>query len=167
MPVAEENERRAMAASELVYPLAFPKSVTHKCEICGKTATRMCSRCRVTFYCSEEHQTTDSAGIHEKICSSLASLRSKQTFLSSEEERVDRDREIRERKLHLTDVTRMIGEKHVSSTRTRTPTRLDRSHSTCRSFKITSRRPFQQLWHRSSWPSRFTVHAASSSFRPI
>ena len=163
MPVAEENERRAMAASELVYPLAFPKSVTHKCEICGKTATRMCSKCRVTYYCSEEHQTADSVGIHEKICSSLASLRSKQTFLPSEEERVERDREIRERKLHLTDVTRMIGEKHVSST----PPLPDHPHSTCRSFKITSKRPFQQRWRRSSWPSRFTVHAASSSFRPI
>ena len=146
--VAEENERRAMTASELVYPLAFPKSVSHKCEICGKTATRMCSRCRVTYYCSEDHQTADSVGIHEKICSSLASLRSKQTFLPSEEERVERDREIRDRKIHLTDVTRMIGEKHVS--RTSALLNRDRSHCIRRSFKITSRRLSQRHWPHSS-----------------
>lgn len=104
-----------MATSELVYPLAFPKTVAHKCEICGKTASRMCSKCRVTYYCSEEHQTADNIGIHEKICSALGALRSKQAFLPSEEERRERDREIREKKVHLAEVTRMIGERHVKS----------------------------------------------------
>jgi hypothetical protein len=102
-----------MATTELVYPLAFPKSVVHKCEICGKTASRMCSKCRVTYYCSEEHQTADNVGIHDKICSTLASIRSKQPFLPSEEERRERDRELHDRKIHLIEVTRMIGEKHV------------------------------------------------------
>lgn len=102
-----------MATTELVYPLAFPKSVVHKCEICGKTASRMCSKCRVTYYCSEEHQTADNVGIHDKICSTLASLRLKQPFLPSEEERREREREIRDRKIHLIEVTRMIGERHV------------------------------------------------------
>jgi hypothetical protein len=102
-----------MATTELVYPLAFPKTVSHKCEICGKTASRMCSKCRVTYYCSEEHQTADNVGIHDKICSTLSSLRSKQPFLPSEEERRERDREIRDRKIHLIEVTRMIGERHV------------------------------------------------------
>jgi hypothetical protein len=102
-----------MATAELVYPLAFPKSIAHKCEICGKTASRMCSKCRVTYYCSEEHQSVDVLGIHDKICSTLATLRSKQPFLPSEEERRDRDRETRDRKLHLIEVTRMIGERHV------------------------------------------------------
>ncbi|CAF0772669.1 unnamed protein product [Rotaria sordida] len=102
-----------MATTELVYPLAFPKSVVHKCEICGKTASRMCSKCRVTYYCSEEHQTADNIGIHDKICSTLTSLRLKQPFLPSEEERRERDREIRDRKIHLVEVTRMIGERHV------------------------------------------------------
>ncbi|CAF2751703.1 unnamed protein product [Rotaria sp. Silwood2] len=102
-----------MATTELVYPLAFPKSVVHKCEICGKIASRMCSKCRVTYYCSEEHQTADNIGIHDKICSTLASLRLKQPFLPSEEERRERDREIRDRKIHLIEVTRMIGERHV------------------------------------------------------
>lgn len=104
-----------MATSELVYPLAFPKTVAHKCEICGKTASRMCSKCRVTYYCSEEHQTADNIGIHDKICSALAALRSKQPFLPSEEERRERDREVREKKVHLVEVTRMIGERHVTS----------------------------------------------------
>jgi hypothetical protein len=102
-----------MATAELVYPLAFPKSIAHKCEICGKTASRMCSKCRVTYYCSEEHQTADNVGIHDKICSTLSSLRSKQPFLPSEEERRERDREIRDRKIHLIEMTRMIGERHV------------------------------------------------------
>jgi hypothetical protein len=105
--------KERMATTELVYPLAFPKSVAHKCEICGKTASRMCSKCRVTYYCSEEHQTADNVGIHDKICSTLSSLRSKQPFLPSEEERRERDREIRDRKIHLIEMTRMIGERHV------------------------------------------------------
>jgi hypothetical protein len=104
-----------MAATELVYPLAFPKSVVHKCEICGKTATRLCTLCRVTYYCSEEHQTADHIGIHDKLCTALAVLRSKQPFLPSEEERVERDRVTREKKIHLTKMTRMIGERHVRS----------------------------------------------------
>ncbi|CAF1026825.1 unnamed protein product [Adineta ricciae] len=106
-----------MATTEIVYPLAFPKSVAHKCEICGKTASRMCAKCRVTYYCSEEHQATDSNGIHDKICSTLATIRAKQPFLPSEEERRDRDREIREKKLRLIEVTRMIGERHVFQSR--------------------------------------------------
>ncbi|CAF1378936.1 unnamed protein product [Adineta steineri] len=106
-----------MATAELVYPLAFPKSIAHKCEICGKTASRMCAKCRVTFYCSEEHQIADNVGIHDKICPTLATLRSKQPFLPSEEERRDRDHEIREKKLHLIEVTRMIGERHVFQNR--------------------------------------------------
>jgi hypothetical protein len=105
--------KERMATAELVYPLAFPKSIAHKCEICGKTASRMCSKCRVTYYCSEEHQTADNVGIHDKICSTLSSLRSKQPFLPSEEERRERDREIRDRKIHLIEMTRMIGERHV------------------------------------------------------
>ena len=105
--------KEGMATTEIVYPLAFPKSISHKCEICGKTASRMCAKCRVTYYCSEEHQATDSNGIHDKICSALATIRAKQPFLPSEEERRDRDREIREKKLHLIEVTRMIGERHV------------------------------------------------------
>ena len=119
---SKNEERMATTSStELVYPLAFPKSIAHKCEICGKTATRMCTQCRVTYYCSEEHQTADNLGIHEKICSTLASLRSKQSFLPSEEERLERDREIREKKIHLTEMTRMIGERHVSLPRTSIP----------------------------------------------
>lgn len=102
-----------MATTELVYPLAFPKSIAHKCEICGKTASRMCAKCRVTYYCSEEHQAADNAGIHEKICPTLAILRAKQPFLPSEEERCDRDRELRDKKLHLIETTQMIGERHV------------------------------------------------------
>jgi len=108
-----EKIKERMATTEIVYPLAFPKSVVHKCEICGKTASRMCTKCRVTYYCSEEHQTADNIGIHDKICSTLASLRSKQPFLPSEEERRERDRELRDRKIHLIEVTRMIGERHV------------------------------------------------------
>jgi len=108
-----EKIKERMATTEIVYPLAFPKSVVHKCEICGKTASRMCTKCRVTYYCSEEHQTADNIGIHDKICSTLASLRSKQPFLPSEEERRERDRELRDRKIHLMEVTRMIGERHV------------------------------------------------------
>jgi hypothetical protein len=129
-----------MATTELVYPLAFPKSVVHKCEICGKTASRMCSKCRVTYYCSEEHQAADNLGIHDKICSTLASLRSKQPFLPSEEERRERDRELRDRKIQLIEVTRMIGERHVKFLLRKA---LIDHFISIRSFKIVLKRPYQ------------------------
>ena len=143
-----KNEERmaATASTELVYPLAFPKSISHKCEICGKTATRMCTQCRVTYYCSEEHQTADNVGIHEKICSALSALRSKQSFLPSEEERLERDREIRERKIHLTEMTRMIGERHVSSPIC--TALLSIFTSSNRFSKIDSTQPFLPRWLR-------------------
>lgn len=149
-----------MATSELVYPLAFPKTVAHKCEICGKTASRMCSKCRVTYYCSEEHQTADNVGIHEKICSALTSLRSKQPFLPSEEERRERDREIRERKVHLVEVTRMIGERHVKSLLFHLFRTIDRISS--RFFKTVTKQLFPQHLHHLNLPLKSMVHEMSN-----
>ncbi|CAF1223472.1 unnamed protein product, partial [Didymodactylos carnosus] len=102
-----------MVTAEIVYPLAFPKNTSYKCEICDKPANRVCKKCHCTYYCSEEHQTTDWNGIHEKICKSLEDLRKKQVFLLSEEERREKDRETRERKINLMEMTRMIGQRHL------------------------------------------------------
>ncbi len=156
-----------MATTELVYPLAFPKSVVHKCEICGKTASRMCSKCRVTYYCSEEHQTADNVGIHDKICSTLSSLRSKQSFLPSEDERRERDRELRDRKIHLIEVTRMIGEKHVKLLVLRKKKFFIYNFISIRSFKIVLKLQYQQRLLHLNYLLKFMVHEMLNSFHHI
>lgn len=41
-------------ARDIVYPLAFPKGIKHLCELCQKPATKICERCRVTYYWYEK-----------------------------------------------------------------------------------------------------------------
>eukprot|EP00033_Pygsuia_biforma_P002754 GCRY01003043.1.p1 GENE.GCRY01003043.1~~GCRY01003043.1.p1 ORF type:complete len:372 (+),score=89.21 GCRY01003043.1:143-1258(+) len=87
-------------------PLSHPKGVKLTCELCGKPAEIQCARCRVTYYCSKEHQKLDYDGIHSKICLSLVTLRTPPTFLGSEEDRKEREDELRLRKSALLDLTK-------------------------------------------------------------
>jgi len=67
-------------------PLANPKGVKLCCELCAKPAFISCTKCRVTYYCDEEHQNIDWIGIHEKICHLLPALRMPVPFTSGSEE---------------------------------------------------------------------------------
>uniref|UniRef100_A0A8C2WZV2 Zinc finger, MYND-type containing 12 n=1 Tax=Cyclopterus lumpus TaxID=8103 RepID=A0A8C2WZV2_CYCLU len=58
-----------------VVPLAFPRGKDTLCELCQGAARLQCSECRVTFYCTAEHQQADWVGIHERICQLLVPIR--------------------------------------------------------------------------------------------
>lgn len=92
-------------------PLANPKGVKLLCELCQKPAYLQCTSCRVTYYCSEEHQKVDWVGIHEKICSLLVPLRTPLPLVSSEEERKHRQEQLLQRQKQMIDMTRTEGSK--------------------------------------------------------
>lgn len=92
-------------------PLANPKGVKLLCELCQKPAYLQCTSCRVTYYCSEEHQKVDLVGIHEKICSLLVPLRTPIPLVSSEEERKHRQHQLLQRQKQMIDMTRTEGSK--------------------------------------------------------
>lgn len=92
-------------------PLANPKGVKLLCELCQKPAYLQCTSCRVTYYCSEEHQKIDRIGIHDKICSLLLPLRTPLPLVSSEEERRHRQEQLLQRQKQMIDLTRTEGSK--------------------------------------------------------
>jgi hypothetical protein len=67
--------------------LSAPKGVKYQCEICGKSAHLQCPQCRLTYYCSKEHQATDWNGVHVRVCPLVEALRAPAGFLGSAEER--------------------------------------------------------------------------------
>ncbi|ELT99877.1 hypothetical protein CAPTEDRAFT_225144 [Capitella teleta] len=92
-------------------PLANPKGVDLKCELCQKPAFIQCTQCRVTYYCGVEHQKADWLGIHEKICPLLVPLRTAVPFLASEEERQHRQEQLLHRQKQMIELTRTTGQK--------------------------------------------------------
>mmetsp|Transcript_23192 Transcript_23192/g.32392 ORF Transcript_23192/g.32392 Transcript_23192/m.32392 type:complete len:138 (-) Transcript_23192:1250-1663(-) len=42
-------------------------NVSHKCSLCGQEATKKCSRCKMAWYCSVEHQ-KQHWKYHKKAC---------------------------------------------------------------------------------------------------
>lgn len=92
-------------------PLANPKGVKLLCELCSKPAFLQCQHCRVTYYCSRDHQDADWLGIHEKICALLVPLRAPPPFFSSEEGRQKRAVELAARQRELLDLTLTTGSK--------------------------------------------------------
>lgn len=46
-------------------------SASGSCNVCKKTSTNRCSRCKSVFYCGAEHQKADWS-VHSKICKTLA-----------------------------------------------------------------------------------------------
>lgn len=64
-----------------------PLTSKHQCELCHAPATLACQQCRISFYCTPEHQHQDFYGIHQKICSLLGALRNLKPTLGSEDER--------------------------------------------------------------------------------
>ncbi|PRP89213.1 hypothetical protein PROFUN_01933 [Planoprotostelium fungivorum] len=96
-----------------INPLSNPKSIKLNCELCGKVAYIQCQFCRVTYYCSKEHQTTDWNGIHVKICQLLVPLRTQAKLLGSEEERRNKEKDIRRNQKALLEMTRTEAQKHL------------------------------------------------------
>ncbi|XP_064611450.1 zinc finger MYND domain-containing protein 12-like [Liolophura sinensis] len=94
-----------------INPLANPKDIKLKCELCQKPAFVQCLQCRVTYYCGVEHQKADWVGIHENICDSLAALRQPALFLPSQEERNHRQERQLQKQTELIELTRTTGQK--------------------------------------------------------
>ncbi|KAG5461519.1 MAG: hypothetical protein BJ554DRAFT_6271, partial [Olpidium bornovanus] len=62
---------------------------------------------------SSEHHLTDHKGIHEKICSLLVPIRTPVAVFGSEEERVERDRVLRQRRLHVLELSKTEAHKKL------------------------------------------------------
>lgn len=92
--------------TDKINPLATPKGVKYLCELCGKVALIQCRFCRVTYYCSKDHQHLDWVGVHEKICMLLVPLRIPPPVLGTEEERMRRDQDKITGQKALLDLTR-------------------------------------------------------------
>ncbi|XP_064394306.1 zinc finger MYND domain-containing protein 12-like [Halichondria panicea] len=94
-------------------PLATPKGVKILCELCQKPAYIQCTKCRVTYYCCDEHQIEDWSSIHEKICSIVAIARIPQSHAHTEEERATRKHQQELRKKHIIEVSLQEGRRFL------------------------------------------------------
>jgi len=43
-------------------------TITHSCAVCGAPATKHCSRCKTTYYCSVDHQKQDWKQHKKSVC---------------------------------------------------------------------------------------------------
>ncbi|XP_063710962.1 zinc finger MYND domain-containing protein 12-like [Symsagittifera roscoffensis] len=97
-----------------VYPLANPKGIKNSCELCGKPAFVQCNKCKITYYCSHEHQRLDWVAIHEQVCCYVAELKTTGLpFLGSEDERQRRNADRVEKQKDLIMLTRKTGQKFL------------------------------------------------------
>ncbi|KAH9513513.1 Zinc finger MYND domain-containing protein 12 [Bulinus truncatus] len=94
-----------------INPLANPKGSKLVCEICQMPAFVLCKSCKVTYYCTHEHQKADWVSIHEQICDKLAFLRQPTPFLPSKEEREKRQNQVQLMKIELIDMSRTLAQK--------------------------------------------------------
>ncbi|KAI0223074.1 Zinc finger MYND domain-containing protein 12 [Lamellibrachia satsuma] len=76
-----------------------------------KPAFIECLDCRVTYYCTKEHQGIDSRGIHKKICQLMIPLRTPAPFLNSAEDRQHHKDEILLKQKQMIHLTRTTGQK--------------------------------------------------------
>ncbi|KAI9223528.1 hypothetical protein BC828DRAFT_375712 [Blastocladiella britannica] len=109
--LGDKHGSAAVSAVNTINPLANPKGVHRSCELCARPAHSLCPRCRLTFYCEEDHRKLDATAIHEKICPILKRLRSPIPFLGSEEERKAKDLEILDLRQKLLTITRTDAQK--------------------------------------------------------
>ncbi|XP_029434507.1 zinc finger MYND domain-containing protein 12 isoform X2 [Rhinatrema bivittatum] len=97
-----------------VYPLAQPKWVKLRCELCGNTAYLQCPKCKVTYYCDMEHMQADFFSIHEKICPLLIALRTRFPFFITDTERQSYAEQMIQRKKHVIYIAHQEAQKFVS-----------------------------------------------------
>lgn len=87
-------------------PLSCARGVKYQCEMCGQAASLACAHCRVTYYCSKQHQSLDWNGIHERICSIMAPIRNPPEALNNEDERRRRQLTLTMNRHALIELTR-------------------------------------------------------------
>eukprot|EP00744_Colponema_vietnamica_P000725 GILI01001269.1.p1 GENE.GILI01001269.1~~GILI01001269.1.p1 ORF type:complete len:369 (+),score=64.79 GILI01001269.1:77-1183(+) len=97
----------------VINQLARPKGVKFDCEICGKQATLICTGCKVTYYCTKDHQNVDWKGIHSQICQDVIVVRNPPPAIGSEEERSKRDTDIRNLQIALIELTKETAQRFL------------------------------------------------------
>eukprot|EP00698_Gefionella_okellyi_P018115 TRINITY_DN5406_c0_g1_i1.p1 TRINITY_DN5406_c0_g1~~TRINITY_DN5406_c0_g1_i1.p1 ORF type:complete len:352 (+),score=41.51 TRINITY_DN5406_c0_g1_i1:44-1099(+) len=93
--------------------LSAPRGVKLSCEVCGRAATQQCTSCRVTYYCSKEHQDLDWRAVHEAICSELPPLRAAAPLAGSTEERSRRKLEAEKLQTDLADLASLAASRFL------------------------------------------------------
>ncbi|XP_078529978.1 zinc finger MYND domain-containing protein 12 [Lissotriton helveticus] len=100
-----------------VNPLSNPKGVRLLCELCQAPAFLLCPDCRVTYYCSTEHQRSDFESVHPQLCSLLVRLRAPKPALCSETERQRSAEKCLQIRRHLLDICQQAAERLLVSGR--------------------------------------------------
>ncbi|KAI3378649.1 hypothetical protein SNEBB_010890 [Seison nebaliae] len=96
-----------------VYPLASSKQNTKICELCRKPAYLRCSKCKVAYYCCEDHRLADWSSIHQYTCDDLKILRTPMTFLPSSEQRAERDQQLMLKRESIRNIALSVGRKYL------------------------------------------------------
>ncbi|KAM9855207.1 zinc finger MYND domain-containing protein 12 [Aulostomus maculatus] len=104
-----EAKTKNLGATAII-PLALPKGTEKFCELCQGRAYLQCSKCRVTFYCDEEHQQADWTGIHERICQLLVPIRTASVFSLHRAGQI----EIQLKKVELIEICRSVAQSKLS-----------------------------------------------------
>ncbi|XP_077370742.1 zinc finger MYND domain-containing protein 12 [Festucalex cinctus] len=105
-----ESKTQDVLPSTEIIPLALPKRTEKLCELCQKRAYLQCARCRVTFYCDEEHQQSDWIGIHKRICQLLVPIRTPSLFSMQRARRIENLLKTKE----LIEICRLVAESKLS-----------------------------------------------------
>jgi len=93
---------------ETIVPLATPRNKPLAlCEVCSSRARVMCSNCRVTFYCTEEHFEKDE--FHPKCCFLLQIVRTPPKVFPTRRERDRQAKELVQRKNELVNRVTTVG----------------------------------------------------------
>ncbi|KAJ1165534.1 hypothetical protein NDU88_005960 [Pleurodeles waltl] len=98
-----------------VNPLSNPKGVRLLCELCQAPAFLQCPECRVTFYCSAEHQRSDFDSVHPQLCPLLVPLRAPKPALCSETERQRSAEKSLQIRRHLLEISQQAAERLLGS----------------------------------------------------
>ncbi|XP_069484248.1 zinc finger MYND domain-containing protein 12 [Ambystoma mexicanum] len=98
-----------------VYPLANPKGVRLLCELCQSPAFLQCPDCRVTYYCTPEHQLSDRESVHPALCHLLGPLRAPPPALCSDEERRRNTEQTAQLRRHLLQLCLEAAERHLGA----------------------------------------------------
>ncbi|KAL0234696.1 hypothetical protein PCE1_001732 [Barthelona sp. PCE] len=104
-----------MSRSVKINPLANPKGVSCLCEICSAPAKLQCPYCRVTYYCSEEHQNLDWEGVHKHICDHLAVIRQDTLIIGSEKQRNEFQSRVNELMTDVIETSKLEATKFLAS----------------------------------------------------